>query len=114
MCSNPNTNSTAFKDLDQKASHITAAIENLKYHKSKMEAFIESVATTAYGPILGKIEVYFKKRLEEYDNFIRGKSDCLNILVRENREADEGAIKECFAGCVISQLVSHQSRIYLN
>lgn len=94
MSSNLNTNSIASKSFDQKVSHISAAFENLKYPKSKMEAFLESVATIAYGPILGKIEGYIKKRLEEYDKFIRAKSDRLGILVRENREADQAAIQE--------------------
>jgi hypothetical protein len=53
-----------------------------------MEAFLEFVASAAYGPIVGKIEGYIKKKLEEYDEFIRGKSDLLKILVWEDREAD--------------------------
>lgn len=61
-----------------------------------MEAFLESVASTAYGPILGKIEGYIKKKLEECDDFTRGKSDRLKVLVGENREAEQEAIQELF------------------
>jgi hypothetical protein len=68
--------------------------KNLHLVPTQMMAFLNTVRSTSYGPILDELNVYFKKRVTEDDDYIRTTKNQLQVIVRDHRDIDEGEVNK--------------------
>jgi hypothetical protein len=96
MSSPPNTKSISAKGSKGKKFTALTPAKNPHLIQTQMAAFLNTVHSTSYGPVLDEINVYFKKRVAEDDDYIRTTKDKLQVFIRDHREIHEVEINKWF------------------